>query len=513
MTYYKYIYLLSIAIIYSFIFFISANNYPIDQNETWYFLEALYFHEGRVPYQDYFSHRLPLHQVVYSIWFDLTNPILLNARFLSVIFSVTTITITIFVITKITNDNFVYILSLLFFLTFTAINGLALNQIYPLTSLLYALSIFFIYMMRRNYEYSLIIFFILQFFILLTQYPISPQLILIFLFLLIVFSREIIEQDYHFKFYFFILVIIFTIGIGIYSFDINNIIYHTIIFNFNQIDEVINRSILPNELHSTFSRFFWQRKNEILQLLPYLPLILMTMIWSIINIFNLFKNWSKNWKYQIYLYSFIYFSAFYFPLMLYGYDFPITKVYALFPLLVMSSILISKLASYNIRAGYYIKVIIFLIFALFLFYQKSYIFQSSNDIEEQNKINKIISKLYKNGNVFSLDPLLAQENIKIDKNLSMSHYSFLHNLDEKESEKYHLAHMNNIKNNILNKKYEIIILNELNFYNERNKYNMSKIFETERNNILDIIIDNYSLIKEFNSSRFKGRYDIYKRND
>ena len=73
--------------------------------------------------------------------------------------------------------------------------------------------------------------------------------------------------------------------------------------------------------------------------------------------------------------------------------------------------------------------------------------------------------------------------------------------------------MNNIKNNILNKKYEIIILNELNFYNERNKYNMSKIFETERNNILDIIIDNYSLIKEFNSSRFKGRYDIYKRND
>ena len=506
----NYLYLLIIAIFYLFLFSFAGFNFAIDQNEGWYFFESYYFSEGELPYRDYFSHRLPLHQIIYGMWFKITHASLLNARILSILFSLLSIIITSLILLKITRDKYILVINFLFFLNFTVFSGLTLNQIYPLTSFLYSLSLLTLYVFRNNLQRSVSLFFIFQILILFTQYPVSPQLVLIFMFLLL-----ICIYTFYFKVYFLGTYFVFLIGTLLSTYliflvGLDKIIYHTITFNFNQVNLAIERGIWPSNLYSYGSRFMLQRKNEILEFLPYLPLVFLITVWGSVNILNLLKSCSADWKSRIYLYSLVYFASFYIPLIFLGYDFPITKVYTIFPILILLVPTFLYLQSFNSKISIGIKIFIILLLVLFVLQQVSLFMNKNNQLYEQNFIGKRIDNLSNRQLVLTFDPLLVQNNILIDKTLSMSHYSLLHSLDQTESKIYHLGHINNIKENIKNRVYKLIILDEKNFYNEKNADVMSKIFDGDREELLDLIYNNYYLFETHNLSRFHGKYDIFK---
>ena len=134
---------LSLIFLVSIFLFLYAMDIAFDNNEFWLFNEASYFSQGQLPFIDYFSHRLPLHQILLGSFFFLFEDTYIIARVFSIIVTITSITL-VYATLKSQKYNFIFLI--LIFLNYNFFYSHAVNLNYSLTSLLFALSIFFFFM-------------------------------------------------------------------------------------------------------------------------------------------------------------------------------------------------------------------------------------------------------------------------------------------------------------------------------------------------------------------------------
>lgn len=141
---------LAIIFIISLILALYALDIAFDNNEFWLFNEASYFSQGQLPFIDYFSHRLPLHQILLGSYFLLFENTYLLARIFSIILTIISITL-IYVALKKQKYSFIFLI--LIFLNYNFFYSHAVNLNYSLTSFLFALSIitFFFGSLRNKY--------------------------------------------------------------------------------------------------------------------------------------------------------------------------------------------------------------------------------------------------------------------------------------------------------------------------------------------------------------------------
>jgi hypothetical protein len=496
---------LAVIFIISIFLALYALDIAFDNNEFWLFNEASYFSKGQLPFIDYFSHRLPLHQILLGSYFLLFENTYLLARIFSIILTIISI-ILISVALKKQKYNFIFLI--LIFLNYNFFYSHAVNLNYSLTSFLFALSIitFFFGPFRNNY----LIFFILQILLYLNSYLISPQLILLlilfFVYLLFINDNRKIEVS--------IILIVTLVGFFIINIlSKGNFFYSTWEFNLSQLSEMHKRNILADNFDEYFERFIYQRKSEIKNIpiiLIFIGFINFLLIKNLKKIFLKIKSREISNSFFIYLYLYLFIHGYFFALIFTGFDFFVTKSYCYLPCMYLSVVIINKYF-YNEMKKYEkkIKFLVISIFIFFVLFNVSYKWNFIKFLKDKNIINneiKILNNKKINQKKYSATflPIFDSNEIILDKHLSMELYSFLHDLDDKESIKKKLAHIQNFKKKIIYKNYDFIIVGP----RLKDEKNMSKIFGTEKNELLDLINLKYKSRKKVDTETF-GEVTIY----
>ena len=497
----------TLIFIISIILALYALDIAFDNNEFWLFNEANYFSQGQLPFIDYFSHRLPLHQILLGSYFLLFENTYLLARIFSIVLTIVSITL-IYVALKKQKYNFIFLI--LIFLNYNFFYSHAVNLNYSLTSFLFALSIitFLFGPLRDKY----LIFFILQILLYLNSYLISPQLILLlilfFVYLFFINDNRKIEVS-------FILILILAVFFIFNILSKGNFFYGTWDFNLGQLPEMFKRGILADNFDEYVERFIYQRKSEIKNIpiiLIFVGLINFLLIKNLKKIFIKIKNKEISNSFFIYIYLYLFIHGYFFALFFTGFDFIVTKSYCYLPCMYFSIILINKYF-YNKVKKYEkkIKFIVISVFIFFSFFNISYKWNFIKFLKDKNIINNEIKTLNNKKNNFKKHsatflPILDSNEIILDKHLSMELYSFLHNLDNKESLKKKLAHIQNFKKKIAYKEYEFLIVGRR-FKGEKN---MSKVFGTKKKELIELINLKYKSRKKIDTTTF-GEVTIYSK--
>ena len=499
---------LSLIFLVSIFLFLYAMDIAFDNNEFWLFNEASYFSQGQLPFIDYFSHRLPLHQILLGSFFFLFEDTYIIARVFSIIVTITSITL-VYATLKSQKYNFIFLI--LIFLNYNFFYSHAVNLNYSLTSLLFALSIFFFFhgSLRNRY----LIFFIFQILLYLNSYLLSPQLILLFIlfFVYLVFVNDVRKIEVTF--------ILFITLLAFFIFNIlskGNFFYGTWEFNLGQLSEMFKRNILSDNFDEYYERFIYQRKSEIKNIpviLFFIALVNFILIKNLKKIFYKIKNKKISNSFFIYLYLYLFIHGYFFALFFTGFDFFVTKSYCYLPCMYWSVIIFNKFLNSEIKKNE--KKIQFAVVTIFLFFSMFNLTYNWNFIKflaDKKNINKELKIINNNNNNNTKQkkysatflPILDTNEIILDKHLSMELYSFLHDLNTNESAKRKLSHIENFKKKIMLKEYNFLIIgNRL-----TGKKNMSKVFGTEKKELIELINLKYKLKKKVDTTSF-GEVKIF----
>jgi hypothetical protein len=495
----------TLIFIISIVLILYALDIAYDNNEFWLFNEASNLSQGQLPFIDYFSHRLPLHQISLGSFFWLFEDTYLLARIFSIILTIISI-ILIFVTLK--NQKYSFIFLILIFLNYNFFYSHALNLNYSLTSFLFSLSIFtFFYINSRN---KYLIFFTLQILLYLNSYLLSPQLILLLIlfFVYLIFIKD--NRKIIVTFIFIVTLVLF------FLFNVlseGNFFYATWEYNLGQLSEMFKRNILSNNFDEYYERFIYQRKNEIKNIpiiLLFIGLINFLLINNYKKIFLKIKNKEISNSLFMYLYLYLFIHGYFFALFFTGFDFFVTKSYCYLPCMYLSVIIFNKYFYYEIKKNENkIKFIVITTFIFSVFFNFSYNWHFIKFLEDKKIINSELKSL--NANKTSHEkytatflPILDTNEIILDKHLSMELYSFLHDLNHKESIKKKLAHIHNFKKKIILKKYDFLIVGP----RLKSEKNMSKVFGTKKKELIELIDFKYKSKQKVYTTTF-GEVTIY----
>jgi len=502
----KFIFPFFIGVLYFLVILYSAWMYPIDGNESWMYAESLYSITN-TPYKDYFSHRLPLFQIIYGIWMNIFSETLFSMRILSSIFSALSIAIVLYICRQLTGNKLILIIAAMVLWNVVVISALSKALIYPLVSFLYSLSILSLYKNRDNYKKSMLVFFFFQILIWACQYPISAHTILILIFLTIVIHSVNYELSFSTKLISLVLFPVFAIWLYMFINNDYRIIYDTFIYNMQQVPLMLKMNIISSDYDSLFERIIDQRKREVVQFLPLIFMFVAAIFYFLINCFSYLKKWKISWDAQIYLYSGIYFLGYYGVFFVIGYDFPVTKVYIFFPAMILVTSIFIKIfedidkIKQQVIVGFLLTTILF-----WPYIQGIKQFYSYNPHTELISFNETISNYDDGGVWFSLYPLILQGDIKLDLTLSMELYGFLNDLNEIDANYYHLPNIEVIKSKINSKYYSGILLSNRFVSNK----NMSLIFFPHYNDLMKSIEKNYYLKDNYDGRNSSiGKVDIF----
>jgi len=481
--------------------------YPIDNNEGWMFAES-YYSINNSPYKDYFSHRLPLFQIIYGVWMNIFNETLLSMRILSSMFAASAIAIVLYVCRQITNNNVILIIAAILLWNEVVISTLSKALIYPLVSFLFALSLLFLYKFRDNYKKSMLAFFFLQMLIWACQYPVSSQTVLILIFLVIALISVKYELVFSIKLISLVAMPIFIIFLYMLLKDDYRLIYDTVVFNLAQVPLMTELNLISENYDSLFERIIDQRKREIKEFLPLIFTFIIAIFYFLINSLTYLKTWKISWQAQIYLYSGVYFLGYYGSFFLLGYDYPETKVYIFFPAMILITTLFSKIfENVDKIKQLFIAGLLFVTILFWPYTQGIKQFYSYNPHDELNAFNSFIYNHVGDGVVFSLNPLVLQGNIQLDPKLSMELYGFINDLDDVNADYHHLPNIEDLKNKINNKYYSAILISPR---FSKNKHNtMSRIFLPHFTALMKLIENNYYLDDTYQSENYVGKVDIF----
>lgn len=332
------------------------------------------------------------------------------------------------------------------------------------------------------------------------------MLILFFVYLLFINDNRKIEVS---------IILILTVA-GFFIINIlskGNFFYSTWEFNLGQLSEMLKRNILADNFDEYFERFIYQRKSEIKNIpiiLIFIGLINFLLIKNLKKIFFKIKNKQISNSFFIYLYLYLFIHGYFFALIFTGFDFFVTKSYCYLPCMYLSVVIVNKYF-YNEMKKYEkkVKFLVMSIFIFFALFNVSYKWNFIKFLKDKSIINneiKILNSKKINKKKYSATflPIFDSNEIILDKHLSMELYSFLHDLDNKESIKKKLAHIQNFKKKIIYKNYDFIIVGP----RLKNEKNMSKIFGIEKNELLDLINLKYKSRKKVDTETF-GEVTIY----
>ena len=505
--YNKLLFPICIGLLYFIVIVYSAWMYPIDQNESWMYAES-YYSITSTPYKDYFSHRLPLFQIIYGIWMNIFSETLFSMRILSSILAASSIAIVLYVCRQLTNNILILLVASILLWNVVVISALSKALIYPLVSFLYSLTILFLYKCRDNYKKSMLVFFFLQMLIWSCQYPISAQAVLILLFLIVAVMSVNDEIFFSTKLISIVILPILIIWLYMALNDDYRLIYDTFTFNMQQVPLMKEMNILNENYDSLFKRIIDQRKREVVQFLPLIFIFIIAIFYWLINSLSYLKTWKFSWKAQIYLYSGIYFLGYYGAFFVVGYDYPVTKVYIFFPAMILITLLFSRLfedldkIKQQFIAGFLLITVLF-----WPYVQGVKQFYTYNPHEDLNAFNSVVHNYVDDGVVFSLYPIILQGDINIDLTLSMGLYGFLNDFDVETANYHHLPTFKDV-NNKINKKYYSGILISNRFKNINT--NMSRILLPHYDKLMRSILNNYYLVETYQTKNpTAGLVDIY----
>jgi hypothetical protein len=480
----------------------------IHTDEGWSFSEAYYSSKGLAFYTDFFSHRLPLNSYLLGHWFQAFDDDFFSARMFSVFFGTLAIMVLSYVIFRITKSVWASLISISIFWNTIVFYALSTATTYSLPSFLFSLSCLFLLIFKKAPILSAAVFLLLQGAIWMSRYPIDPHSILLFLFFVLTIWLYRTNAK-HSIFLLIIAVLIPIWGMKSFFFDGDTrVFFDTVIFNKNQVPLFIKKGLIPEHLHSSFHRIFFVKKLELRTFYPILLLSLGSILFGVLHI----KKWSQKWlnspKASIGLYSLVFASGYYAFFFLSTWDFPITKVYILFPLSILIAFFLESFFS-SFDKGKQIQIAVFLLFmtGIWPFLQDRNFLNHSKNVFSQleQTILELERVIPKGVEVFALNPLFLQGNIAIDRNLSMEVFSFLHELGDDESKKHYLATPNLIKQKIEAKGYGALVLQEHRFFQDKH---MGRILKPYRDELMDIINKNYDLKHKFYDD-YRGETIVY----
>lgn len=474
----------------------------IHTDETWNIFEAKLISEGLKPYKDFFLHRLPLTTYLNSLVIQTFGEKLIYLRITASIISFLTFMVfyMYFLIHLKKRISKLLVFSLLLIPIFFWSQNIIATYAYG--NFLILLSFIFLENFEKNIKSKFIIFLILNFFIIFNRYIIDVHIIYCFISIIFIvikfpkFKKFLITSS----FLFFISIILVFL-----NFD-KNIFFSTIEYNFSQAsflsEEVQNKNLIQN-----IKNFIFLRK---LEFSSYIILILLFLIslWKFFSKVYVFKLTRFNFKkieiIDIILLIFIF--GYYLFYILTLSDYPITKSYLIFPSLIFI-IRNFKICKLENKILYPILIVSLLInFNNF----QNIKFSKKNRLSNFEKVDvrNIQQYLETNDNiVFTLNPILGFY-FNIDQNYSMELYSLLHNLSPENANKFHLGHYENLISNIVDKKYDLLIINDERLFGNKN---MSKILSNEKKNkIREVINRNYIFVGKIDSV-YRDNYDLWKK--
>jgi len=496
---------LTIAIVYFSVFLFAAYVLPVDNNEGWMFIESHYF-INNTPYKDYFSHRLPLFQVVYGGLMSVFGETLFVMRVISAFFAAASLSILLYICKKITNNYSVLMIVFLLAWNIVFIDALSKALIYSLVGFLFSIAVLMLYIFRDSYQKSVVIFITIQMVIWLSQYPLSSQLILILVLSVLLLYKESASIKIYGASVIFVPVLL--VFVYMYSNDDYRILYNTYIYNMNQIPLMLDYGIISENYVGFLDRLLFQRKNEIKQFLPILLVLLLLSVYYLLNIGSLVSRVKLSWKYQAVLYSLIFFMGYYGAFVVVGYDYPITKTYLIFPGMILTAAGMSKFYE-GISANKQAVLSVILAFTILMwpYIQGLAIFKSYNPHTDIDNLTDVLKDHYTGGEIFTLFPLVSQAGIKIDRRLSMELFSLLHNLDDAHSKYYHLSTIDSISKKFREKSYSLVMIS--NRFRNTNKH-MSRILIEHKDSLAQDLNNNYLLIDTYKSNNpFLGDVEIF----
>ena len=343
------------------------------------------------------------------------------------------------------------------------------------------------------------------------QYPVSAQFILVILFLLLILYHSIGRHEYNFNALIslpLVLPILLTVLYMFFKSDYR-IIYDTVTFNFDQVSQMIEKGIVPDHQLNLVDRILDKRKREVVEFYPIIPLLLVSVLYLSTQIIKYIKSWNCSWEYQIVLYSLILFLGYYGAFLLIGYDFPVSKTYLVFPGMILLAVSMKTFFdSIDRKRQVAISFVLLLSMLMWPYVQGVSSFKSYDPHADINSLISTVKSHYTGGEIFSLFPVINQGGIIVDHRLSMELFSFLHDLNEQESEYHHLSTIETVLSKFSSKSYSLVMVSNR-FRNT--KKHMSRMLDNKIESLRHELNRNYYLVDTYESKNsFLGHVEIYK---
>tara|TARA_B100001057_G_scaffold416431_1_gene434445 strand:+ start:3926 stop:5503 length:1578 start_codon:yes stop_codon:yes gene_type:complete len=510
----------------TFLFFILflyySLNSAIHTDELWTYSESVLFKRGYMPYSEFFSHRLPMSLFVSYPWLSLFGEGYFNLRLLCVVISTISIYLFLDLIEKIFLKNIIIIFSFLILLHKYYFDAQSLLLNMAIFNFFLVLTLRLIFFTNSFNIKKINIFFFLQGLIFLSRYIVDIQTVLIFSYLffilgyLFIFHKNKFNKNIKYILPCAIFIPFVTIYVSLFLED--KIFYDVVTYNLNQ-SSLMRELIFTKYDVSIIKKFLILRYLEFKEFLAVILFFILSFIFYIKKIFHLLKkenNYINNFKNiiineKLFLFCLVFIISYYLFYTVTLNDYPITKIYLIYPtIIIICNFLNDCLTKLKNKKIIIISVFICTILIQNLKTINVFKFHNINHYQNIVELNINIMRDFdfdNNKDIFlTFNPLLFRY-FNVEKNKSMELFSLLHNLNPNEAKYYNLAHKSTIIENIKNKKYRFIILEEKRIFSGKH---MSRILD--KNFIIDLkkqIKLNYFFHSIYPGIASRGNFIVY----